>query len=152
MRPKWFEISVAYSIAKLNMSMCALGHAEEFKNEIAGKILFGQEFLRPLFKVLIINKLFQVNTLWPVIPIWTAATKMIAPDKKDLMLKPEIMADAAYTILTQDLHFTGNFVLDHEILKEKHGITDFADYKVNPKLCFQIYASFPVSPWQEIGV
>ena len=61
-----------------------------------------------------------MNTLWPVIPIWTAATKMIAPDKKDFMFKPEIMADAAYTILTQGIDFTGNFVLDQEILKEKH--------------------------------
>ena len=45
MRSKWFEISLAYSIAKMNMSMCALGHAEEFKNEIAGEFLFDQEFL-----------------------------------------------------------------------------------------------------------
>ena len=117
--------------------MSALGHAEEFKNEIAGKVLFDRELLRSLeFKVSIINKVFKVNTLWPVIPIWTAATKMIAPDKKDLMLKPEIMADAAYTILTQDLDYTGNFVLDLEILTEKHGIIDFTDYQVNPKLCF----------------
>ena len=43
MRSKWFKISLAYSIAKMNMSMCALGHAEEFKNEIAGKFLCDQE-------------------------------------------------------------------------------------------------------------
>ena len=43
MRSKWFKISLPYSIAKMNMSMCALGHAEEFKNEIAGKFLFNQE-------------------------------------------------------------------------------------------------------------
>ena len=29
----------------MNMSMCALGHAEEFKNEIAGKFIFDQELL-----------------------------------------------------------------------------------------------------------
>ena len=82
-----------------------------------------------------------MNTLWPVIPIWTAATKMIAPDQKDFMFKPEIMADAAYTILTQGIDFTGNFVLDQEILKEKHGITDFTGYQVDSKTCFKITAS-----------
>ena len=51
MRAKWFQISLAYSIAKMNMSMCALGHAEEFKNEIAGKILFNYELLRFLLSI-----------------------------------------------------------------------------------------------------
>ena len=63
MRSKWFEISLAYSIAKLNMSMCALGHAAEFKNEIAGKFLFNQEHLgyfEP--NVLIISKIYQKLT------------------------------------------------------------------------------------------
>ena len=36
MRARWFGMSTAYTIAKYNMSMCALGHAEEFKDEIAG--------------------------------------------------------------------------------------------------------------------
>ena len=91
-----------------------------------------------------------MNTLWPVIPIWTAATKMIAPDKKDFMFKPEIMADAAYTILTQGIDFTGNFVLDQEILKEKHGIADFTGYQVDPTTCFKITASL-ISHWLEIS-
>ena len=46
MSPKWFGMCVAYTIAKYNMSMCALGMADEFKDEIA------------------------VNTVWPAIPIW----------------------------------------------------------------------------------
>ena len=36
MHPRWFGMSAAYIIAKYNMSMCALGHADEFKDEIAG--------------------------------------------------------------------------------------------------------------------
>jgi len=108
MRPRWFGMSTAYTIAKYNMSMCALGHSDEFRDEIA------------------------VNTIWPLVPIWTAATQIIAAGQQDVMYKPEIMSDAAYTILTQGTDFTGNFVLDQEILTEKHGITDFTDYQVNP--------------------
>ena len=36
MRPRWFGMSTAYTIAKYNMSMCALGHSDEFRDEIAG--------------------------------------------------------------------------------------------------------------------
>lgn len=107
MRPRWFGMSTAYTIAKYNMSMCALGHAEEFKDEIA------------------------VNTIWPLVPIWTAATQMIASDQSDIMYIPEIMSDAAYGILTQDTSFSGNFIIDQELLAEKYGITDFRSYQVN---------------------
>ena len=75
----------------------------------------------------------SVNTIWPLVPIWTAATQMIAAGQQDIMYKPDIMSDAAYTILTQGTDFTGNFILDQEILTEKHGITDFTDYQVNPE-------------------
>jgi len=38
MRPRWFGMSTAYTIAKYNMSMCALGHSDEFRDEIAGNV------------------------------------------------------------------------------------------------------------------
>jgi hypothetical protein len=39
--------------------------------------------------------------------------------------KPDIMADAAYVILTRDArNFTGNFVVDEDILKEE-GCSNF---------------------------
>lgn len=107
MRAKWFGMSTAYTIAKYNMSMCALGMSDEFKDEVA------------------------VNCIWPLVPIWTAATKMLQPEAAGDMYIPEIMSDAAYTILTQGTNFTGNFVLDQEILAEKHGITDFKEYQVD---------------------
>lgn len=45
---------------------------------------------------------------------------------------PEIMADAAYLILTKEpTTFTGNFVLDEEILRQ-HGVVDFRKYAVDP--------------------
>ena len=37
MRSKWFSRHVAYTNAKYNMSLCTLGMAKEFENEIAGK-------------------------------------------------------------------------------------------------------------------
>ena len=46
--------------------------------------------------------------------------------------KPEIVADAAYMILTQpSRECTGNFFIDDEVLIE-HGITDLSGYSVVP--------------------
>ncbi|TRY94522.1 hypothetical protein DNTS_027864 [Danionella cerebrum] len=45
--------------------------------------------------------------------------------------KVEIMADAAYAILKQPSSFTGQFVIDEDILK-KEGVTDFDAYAVEP--------------------
>jgi len=113
MRPKWFGMSTAYTIAKYNMSMCALGMAEEFKGAVA------------------------VNTIWPLVPILTAATEMLytaAPEAKNQLLNTHVMSDAAYGILTQGTEFTGNFVIDQELLAEKYGITDFRSYQVDPSV------------------
>ena len=46
--------------------------------------------------------------------------------------KPEIMADAAYLILTQDSRsLTGKFLIDDDVLKQ-HGITDMDQYANAP--------------------
>lgn len=46
--------------------------------------------------------------------------------------KPEIMADAAYAILTKDSRsYTGNFAVDDDVLKAE-GITNFDQYAVDP--------------------
>jgi len=104
-----FQNSVAYTIAKYGMSMCALGMAEEFRS-------FG----------------IAVNTLWPKTPIWTAALQLY-PDSDKFATscrKPEIFADAAYEILTRDSkECTGNFFYDEEILRQI-GVTDFSQYAV----------------------
>jgi citronellol/citronellal dehydrogenase len=45
---------------------------------------------------------------------------------------PEIMADAAYAILTRDSRqCTGNFFVDTDVLKEE-GVTNFDKYAVVP--------------------
>ena len=46
--------------------------------------------------------------------------------------QPEIMADAAYVILTRDSKsYTGNFVTDEAVLKEE-GVKDFDHYSCFP--------------------
>lgn len=43
----------------------------------------------------------------------------------------DIMADAAYAILTRPKTFTGNFVVDEDILREE-GVQDMDQYAVQP--------------------
>lgn len=67
--------------------------------------------------------------------IYTAAVQMICADNKEIIREcrtPEIMADAAYTILTKDCKsYTGNFAIDDDILRSS-GITDLAKYSCVP--------------------
>ena len=108
---KWFRDHVAYTIAKYGMSMCVLGMAAEFRDEGIG-----------------------INALWPRTVIATAALAMIpgATERTAMMRRPEIVADAAYAILTRDARTTtGNFFLDDEVLAAT-GITDLDRYAVQP--------------------
>eukprot|EP00062_Callorhinchus_milii_P020518 gi/632976257/ref/XP_007904696.1/ PREDICTED: hydroxysteroid dehydrogenase-like protein 2 isoform X1 [Callorhinchus milii] len=108
MNPIWFKNHCAYTMAKYGMSMCVLGMAEEFKGEIA------------------------VNALWPKTAVQTAAMVMLGGSEVGNQCRnPEIMADAAYAIFSKPKTFTGNFVIDEEILKQE-GIKDFDVYAVSP--------------------
>jgi citronellol/citronellal dehydrogenase len=107
---RWFENHVAYSIAKFGMSLCTLGMASEFK----GKVAF--------------------NSLWPKTIISTAAIEFAIGNAAMMQLgrKGSIMADAAAAILQKDAKtVSGNFYIDEEVLRAE-GITDFAEYRVNP--------------------
>jgi citronellol/citronellal dehydrogenase len=109
--PHWYRDHVAYTIAKLGMSLCVLGHAEEFRGDG-----------------------IAVNALWPRTVIHTAAVAMIpgAASTTARMRKPDIVADAAHAILVRDPRScTGRFFLDEEALREA-GVTDFARYAVEP--------------------
>ena len=111
LNPKWFKPHVAYTMAKYGMSMCVLGMAEEFRG--AG---------------------VAVNALWPRTVIATAALQMIPGAEVDRCRKPEVMADAAHAVLTQDArdpHNTGNFYIDDEVLAAA-GVTDLSAYAVVP--------------------
>jgi citronellol/citronellal dehydrogenase len=111
MKPKWFRAHVAYTMAKYGMSMCVLGMAEELASDG-----------------------IAVNALWPKTAIATAAMKMLGGDEALARCrKPEIMADAAYWILTQDSRkVTGNFFIDEDVLRGA-GVSDVSRYAVDPR-------------------
>ncbi|MFZ2653225.1 MAG: NAD(P)-dependent oxidoreductase [Burkholderiaceae bacterium] len=109
MREHWFSPHVAYTMAKYGMSQCTLGHAGEF---------------RPLG--------IAVNSLWPRTAINTAALQMIPGVDISKCRTPQILADAAYLILTSDAKaVTGNFFID-DVLLAQHGVTDLERYSVKP--------------------
>ena len=104
--PRWFGPHVAYTMAKYGMSLCALGMAEEFRNDG-----------------------IAVNALWPRTAIDTEAIRLIAGQGARAKTRsPRIMADAAHWIVTQPSRkVTGRFFLDDEVLRSA-GITDFSAY------------------------
>ena len=109
MKPHWFQNHTAYTMAKYGMSMCTLGHAAEFKPQG-----------------------IAVNSLWPRTAIATAALQMIPGVDLARCRTPEILADAAWFILTSDPKTTtGNFFIDDTLLASR-GITDLDRYSVTP--------------------
>jgi citronellol/citronellal dehydrogenase len=104
---RWFSPHTAYSMAKFGMSLCVLGMAGEFRQD-------GIAF----------------NALWPRTAIDTAAMAMLGgPEALKRCRKPEIMADAAYVILTRPAReFSGHFCVDDEVLASV-GVTDLAKYR-----------------------
>ena len=107
MRPQWFAPHAAYTISKYGMSMCVLGMAEEFR-EVG----------------------IAVNALWPRTIIATAALQVIPGAESERGRTPEIVADAAWHILTgSSRSTTGNFFIDDEVLAAT-GITDLSRYAV----------------------
>lgn len=118
MRPKWFAPHVAYTMSKYGMSMCVLGMAEEFRS--SG---------------------IAVNALWPRTLIATAALQIIPMAQPERGRTPEIVADAAWHILTRNSRATtGNFFIDDEVLGEA-GVTDLSHYAVTPgaRLAYDLF-------------
>ncbi|HWB46293.1 MAG TPA: NAD(P)-dependent oxidoreductase [Hyphomicrobiaceae bacterium] len=110
MNVRWFAPHVAYSMAKFNMSIIALGLSGELKADG-----------------------IAANTLWPRTTIATAAVRNLLGG--DALIRrsrtPEIMGDAAHLILTQPAKtFTGRFCIDDTLLFQ-HGVTDFEKYRVD---------------------
>lgn len=91
------------------MSLLTLGIAEEFRARgLAG------------------------NTLWPRTLINTAALNVAAPGLAQRARTPEVMADAAYWILTQRSRaFSGQTCIDEDVLRGA-GVTDFSPYQATP--------------------
>ena len=108
---KWFKDHIAYTLAKYNMTMIALGLAAELKP-------FG----------------IASNALWPRTTIATAAVQnLLGGDTLINMSRtPEIVADAAFSIISKPANtYTGNTFIDEIVLMED-GITDLDKYAVVP--------------------
>ena len=105
--PRWYAPHLAYTMAKVGMSLCTLGLSEEFRS--AG---------------------IAVNSLWPLTTIDTAAVRnVLGGDAMGRRSRsPQIIADAAHVILTRPAReCTGNFFIDEEVLRDE-GVTDFSGY------------------------
>ncbi len=110
MSTRWFKDHVAYTMSKYGMSMCTLGMSAELAS-------LG----------------IAVNSLWPRTTIATAAIEVhFPPELIKASRTAEIMADAAYVILSRDSRkATGNFYVDEDVLREE-GVQDFGRYAVSP--------------------
>jgi citronellol/citronellal dehydrogenase len=111
LNPRWAGEVLAYTIAKYGMSLTTLGLAEELRRDSIG-----------------------VNSLWPRTTIASAAVQNILGGDEMISHSrtPDIMADAAYLVLTSPAtETTGNFFIDDDVLASK-GVTDFDTYRVTP--------------------
>jgi citronellol/citronellal dehydrogenase len=127
MKEKWFAPHTAYSIAKFGMSLVVLGLAGELR-----------------------DKGIAVNALWPRTTIATSAIKNLLGG--DAVIRksrtPEILADAAYAIVTKPAKsFSGNFLIDDAFLA-REGVTDFERYRVDPAetLAVSFFVPDDISP------
>lgn len=105
----WLARFPAYLLAKYGMSLATLSIAAEFRDQGVA-----------------------VNALWPRTTIATDAVGNLMGGDSALTRArhPEIMADAAYAILTTpSRELTGQLLIDDDVLRE-HGVTDFDQYAV----------------------
>lgn len=108
---KWFEGHAAYTLAKYAMSVWVLGMSREFA-----------------------QRSVAFNALWPCTAIATAAVRNLLGGEKAIQAcrKPEIMGDAAWSVLTRpSRQCTGNFFTDEAVLAEE-GKTNLDEYAVQP--------------------
>ncbi|GMS94137.1 hypothetical protein PENTCL1PPCAC_16312, partial [Pristionchus entomophagus] len=110
LKAEYFANHVAYTMAKMGMSMCVLRMAEEFKPDG-----------------------IAVNALWPLTGIWTSATDFMMGDSKgEGCRRVEIMSDAAHVMLSKmSGSYTGNFAIDEDVLRAE-GTRNFEQYAVQP--------------------
>lgn len=105
--PKWLGKHPGYTLAKYGMTLLTLGFAEEFRGDG-----------------------IHANCLWPRTTIATAAVKnlMGGAAATARARRPDIVADAAYAILTSQQ--SGRCFIDDEVLGP--GV-DFEGYRADPK-------------------
>lgn len=106
--PDWFRY--VYTISKYSMTMFTLGLAKEFAADN-----------------------IAVNSLWPETIVDTSAVRVKLGGLESVARarKPEIVADAAYSMITQSSkNFSGNCMLDSEVMKAEG--QDLSIYAVDP--------------------
>ena len=110
LNPIWFMNSSAYTVSKFAMSMYTLGWSQEWKPEG-----------------------IAANTIWPRVGILSPSAVLHGSEELiKAFRKPEIMAEAAYQIITKpSREFTGYFCIDDTFLYD-NGETDFEQYAVEP--------------------
>ncbi|MGD9058473.1 MAG: NAD(P)-dependent oxidoreductase [Desulfobacterales bacterium] len=108
---KWLKNHAPYTLSKYGMTLLSLGMAAEFEP-------YG----------------IAVNCLWPRTAIATAAIEFVVGNR-DLFQNcrtTDIMADAAYEILTtENCRLNGQSLIDEQLLLAR-GYTDLDRYAVNP--------------------
>ena len=110
----WFaRVGTGYVLAKYGMTLLTHGMSKELEDYGIG-----------------------CNTLWPRTAIATAAVANLLGGDSSMngSRKPEIMADAAYVILTSNAkQTTDQFFIDDHVLASV-GDTDMSKYRCNPNL------------------
>ncbi len=107
---KWLK-PTAYMMAKYGMTLCALGIAEELREDGIAS-----------------------NTLWPRTMVATAAVQNLLGGDEAMgrARKPEVYSDAAYAVFTKPAReFTGNTLLCEDVLVDS-GVTDLSVYDCVP--------------------
>ena len=107
--PKWFATHPAYTMAKYGMTMAALGFAHELTDLGVSS-----------------------TALWPATLIATDAIANLPGGERMMAVsrKPDIVADAAYEVLTtRGQELNGRTLIDEELLRER-GVGDFARYSM----------------------
>ena len=107
--PKWFGTHPAYTMAKYGMTMAALGFAHELSDLGVSS-----------------------TALWPATLIATDAIANLPGGERMMAVsrKPDIVADAAYEVLTtRGQELNGRTLIDEELLRER-GVSDFARYSM----------------------
>jgi citronellol/citronellal dehydrogenase len=107
--PKWFGTHPAYTMAKYGMTMAAPGFAHELSDLGVSS-----------------------TALWPATLIATDAIANLPGGERMMAVsrKPDIVADAAYEVLTtRGQELNGRTLIDEELLRER-GVGDFARYSM----------------------
>lgn len=110
--PRWFAGHPAYTMAKYGMTLAALGFAHEL----------GQKGV-------------SSTCLWPATLVATDAIGNLPGGDQMIKVsrKPEIVADAAYEVLTTDGQgLNGQTLVDEDLLRAR-GVADFAPYSMTGK-------------------